>query len=100
MDGFLEKRANTPERQTMLTRLPENHVVRQSDGDAVLYVYADPTVCDCIYVGTQRAFDNYKVARQLVVLYPYDDAKWNWTTWGAWPEEDGIGQSTVSRDSQ
>ena len=100
MDGFLEKRADTPERQTMLGRLPEDQLVRQSDGDTALYVYADPTVCSCIYVGTQRAFDNYKVARQLVVLYPYDDANWNWTAWGPRPEGHGVEQTTVSRNSQ
>ena len=99
-DGFLEKRADTPERQTMLTRLPEDHLVRQGDGDAVRYVYADPTGCNCIYVGTQRAFDNYKVARQLVVLYPYDDANWNWIAWGPSPAGNGVVQTTAFGDSQ
>jgi hypothetical protein len=100
MDGFLEERADTTERQKMLARLPEDQLVRQSDGDTALYVYADPTVCNCIYVGTQRAFDNYKVARQLVVLYPYDGANWNWTAWGPRPEGHGVEQTTVSGSSQ
>jgi hypothetical protein len=34
-------------------------VVRNSNG-SVKYMYADPIACNCIYVGGQRAYDQYR----------------------------------------
>jgi hypothetical protein len=28
--------------------------------DKIRYVYADPDVCDCLYVGSQHAYERYK----------------------------------------
>ena len=58
--GFVIKPANTPSRQSMLTRLPANKFVRRERGDAIHYVYADPLVCVCLYVGTQDAYNKFK----------------------------------------
>jgi hypothetical protein len=90
--GFLMKPANTPERQAMLGRLPAHEfLIRQNNG-TTHYVYADPLVCDCLYVGTQQAFDQYRAnqqaqnfidARQLAAL-SYSDAAWSWGAWGPW----------------
>jgi hypothetical protein len=98
IDGFMEKPANTPERQAMLSRLPVNRLVRQSDGDRVLYVLADPAVCNCIYVGNQSAFNNYGVDRQLVILYPSHVAKWNWSAWTPLTQGSGIGTPAAVGD--
>jgi hypothetical protein len=84
-DGFQKQPANTPERREILTRLPVNHFVQRIDGSTIFYVYSDPTVCNCIYVGTQRAYDNYKADRQSVVIYPYDGSTADWNAWGPWP---------------
>jgi hypothetical protein len=54
--GFIVRPANTPERQAMLKRLPANRFIRRTDGDTVDYVYSDPLVCGCLYVGTQQAY--------------------------------------------
>ena len=62
--GFLVKIANTPERQTMLNRLPPNRFVQRVNGDVVTYVYADPVACGCLYVGTQQVYNQY-MANQL-----------------------------------
>ena len=62
--GFILRPANTPERVAMLKRLPPNHFVRREHGDAVHYVYADPIVCSCLYVGTQQAYSQYLRDRQ------------------------------------
>jgi hypothetical protein len=86
-DGFQPKPADTPERQTMLSRLPVNHFVQRVDGGRSLYIYSDPTVCKCIYVGTQHNYDNYKADRQSVVILPYEGAAADWTVWGPWPAE-------------
>ena len=36
--------------------LPPHKFVRQVKGDKVIYVYADPTICVCLYVGGQKAY--------------------------------------------
>lgn len=86
-DGFQPKPADTPERQAMLSRLPVSHFVQRLDGGRSLYIYSDPTVCKCIYVGTQHNYDNYKADRQSVVIFPYEGAAADWTVWGSWPAE-------------
>jgi hypothetical protein len=90
--GFIMKPANTPQRETMLTRLPQHQFLIRQNGNVVHYVYADQLVCDCIYVGTQQAYDQYRATqvaqnraseRQLAAL-SYDDAAWSWNAWGPW----------------
>jgi hypothetical protein len=90
--GFLVKPANTPERQQMLARLPPHQFVQRVHGDSVNYVYADPLVCNCLYVGSQQAYNQYKRDRQqrqladeqLMTAQTYQDASWNWGAWGPW----------------
>jgi hypothetical protein len=84
--------ANTPERIAMLKRLPPHRFIRREHGDVVHYVYADPLVCSCLYVGTQQAYDQYKRDRQQeriadeqqLAADEYSDAAWNWGAWGPW----------------
>jgi hypothetical protein len=90
--GFVIKPANTPERQAMLARLPAHKFVVRQNGDTIHYVYADPLVCGCLYVGTQQAFNQYKANQlaqhladeQLMTAQTYSDAAWNWPAWGPW----------------
>jgi hypothetical protein len=90
--GFLVKIANTPERQTMLNRLPPNRFVQRVNGDVLTYVYADPVACGCLYVGTQQAYNQYMenqlqqnlVNQQQMTAQIYSDAAWNWAAWGPW----------------
>jgi hypothetical protein len=75
--GFIIKPANTPERRTMLKELPANKFLPRQSGDTIHYVYADPIVCGCLYVGTQQAYDQYKsneFAQRLAVAF--DEARW------------------------
>ena len=91
--GFIIKPANTPERQAMLKRLPPNKFVQRTKGDTIHYVYADPIVCGCLYVGTQQAYNQYKANElaqnladeQQLTAETYSDAAWNWGAWGPWP---------------
>lgn len=88
--GFVVRPANTPERQGMLNRLPPNKFVQRDHGNTVSYVYADPLVCDCLYVGTQAAYGRYQQhlqAEQLadqreMTAQLYSDPSWNWGGWG------------------
>jgi hypothetical protein len=84
--------ANTPERQVMLHRLPPHKFVQRINGDSVHYVYADPLVCGCLYVGTQQAYSQYKqhqqqqnlADEQQMTASMYSDPAWNWGAWGPW----------------
>jgi hypothetical protein len=90
--GFIVRPANTPERQQMLQRLPPHTFVQRVNGDVVHYVFADPLVCGCLYVGTQQAYNAYKLHQQQQHLadeqamsaQSYSDAAWSWGAWGPW----------------
>lgn len=58
--GFIVKPADTPERQAMLNPLPPHRFVKRVHGDTVHYIYADPLVCGCLYVGTEQAYQQYE----------------------------------------
>jgi hypothetical protein len=97
--GFVVKPANTPERAAMLLRLPANKFVQRIDGDTVIYVYADPKACGCLYVGTQEAYGQYQKAMQAKNLLDqeadnalrFQDNAWNWGAWGPWGPHWGFG---------
>ncbi len=90
--GFVKRVADTPERQAMLTRLPIDQFVVRQNGNTVHYVYADPLVCGCLYVGTEQAFARYQQNQQLanlagheqMIAQMYEDAGWSWAAWGPW----------------
>jgi hypothetical protein len=96
--GFIVRPANTPERQAMLHRLPANRFVQRVKGGVVHYVYADPLVCGCLYVGSQQAFNQYKndqqqrrlANEQQMAAQSYEDSAWNWGEWGPWDEGYGF----------
>lgn len=97
--GFIIRPANTPERRAMLIKLPPNRFVQRVKGDDVHYVYADPLVCGCLYVGSQQAYSQYKqheqqqrlADEQQMTAQSYSDAAWNWGAWGPWGPEYGFG---------
>lgn len=102
--GFKFVPANTPERQQAFQRLPPHKFVREVRGDKVIYVYADPTICVCIYVGGQKAFGTYQARRldkriadeQVAVANDmYYMNGWDWSVWSVgypvgWPYVDSI----------
>src|SRR6478736_6378454 len=58
--GFTLVPANTPQRQASLASLPPHKFVHQVRNGVVIFTYADPTICDCLYVGNQAAYDRYR----------------------------------------
>jgi hypothetical protein len=104
--GFQARPANTAERQALLTKLPPYRFVQRVKDDQIHYVYADPTVCSCLYVGTQDAYSHYQqniLARQQAKQLEsalkqrnnaaedddfnaqiYSDPAFNWEAWGPW----------------
>ncbi len=98
--GFVKRVASTPQTQAMLARLPPNQFLIRQNGDTLHYVYADPLVCGCLYVGTQQAYDQYRANQlqqqvldeQRLIAQMYADDAWSWGAWGPWePAEAGFG---------
>ncbi|MBS0580073.1 MAG: hypothetical protein JSR36_12530 [Proteobacteria bacterium] len=96
--GFVKRIANTPERQSMLRRLPIGQFVIRQSGSTLHYVYADPLVCGCLYLGTEQAFQQYLqnqrsanlASEEQLVAQMYEDAGWSWAAWGPWGSEMGF----------
>ncbi len=97
--GFVVRPANTPDRQAMLNRLPPHHFVQRVKSDTVTYIYADPLVCDCLYVGSQDAYSRYQqhlqqqrlADEQETTARLYADPAWNWGAWGPYGGYGGFG---------
>ena len=58
--GFVQRKADSPERIAALKSLPPHQFVIRDSNGSVKYLYADPIACDCIYVGGQHAYDQYR----------------------------------------
>lgn len=91
--GFKFVPANTPARQASFKTLPPYKFSRQIRNGQVFYVYADPTVCVCVYVGDQTAYGTYRknmfqkqvADEQLMAAQTMEMYDWDWGPWGGWP---------------
>ncbi len=93
--GFQFRPADTPERAAALQRLPAHHFVRQARDGKPIWVYADPTICGCLYAGNEQAYATYRREvfqkqladeRQLTAQMNEDAAmeQMEWGPWGPW----------------
>jgi hypothetical protein len=85
--GFTLVPANTPQRQAALTTLPPHKFVHQVRNNAVVFTYADPTICQCLYVGNQAAYDRYRanVFQKRIAdeqAFTAQTSEMNWGPWG------------------
>ena len=58
--GFVVRYADTPEKMAHLRRLPPDKLVTRSRGGKKYYIYADPTICRCAYVGNAAAYQAFQ----------------------------------------
>ena len=90
--GFGAKPADTPERAQQLRAMPPLKIVSQSKDGHVVYRYADPYSCDCLYVGDEEAYQQYKrlalqkelAAERLEAAQAEESAALDWGLWGPW----------------
>ena len=96
--GFKIMIADTRERQDMLTTLSPEHLTRIPRPDNVYYIYADPDVCQCLYVGREAEYrqfqqlglDGRKSAQASITheIQENQQAGWSpsgpWGNWGYW----------------
>jgi hypothetical protein len=88
--GFKFVPANSPERIAAFNKLPKHTFIQQVNGSKVVYIYADPTICSCLYVGGQKSYASYQ-AKRLQNRIADDKAQvatdmsyfnWDWGPWG------------------
>ncbi len=58
--GFRVKLANDPAGQKALRALPAHRFVIHRNGGDVRYLYAEPTHCVCIFIGTAANYQDYR----------------------------------------
>ncbi len=58
--GFATKPADTPARQAALARMPPHKFTHQVRNGKTVYLYADPTICGCVYAGDDTAYSRYR----------------------------------------
>ena len=88
--GFVARPADTPARQAMLQKLPPHKFVMRAAGGNYVYLYSDPLVCGCLYVGSSQAYSTYKqmmfqqqlADQQQLTAQMYSDPAWSFGAWG------------------
>jgi hypothetical protein len=88
--GFQMKAADTPEKAAHLQELKPRKIIRREQNGQASYVYADRTVCNCLYTGTEQQFQEYRrLARQQNVADVdariAEDSSDRWGLWGLVP---------------
>ena len=58
--GFQVRRADTPDRLAHLRALSPLKLVRHDRDGTPYYVFADPDGCQCLYVGNEAAYREYR----------------------------------------
>jgi hypothetical protein len=91
--GFQMKLSDTPEKLASLRALPPQRLVPQEREGRLYYVYADPEVCRCLYVGTEPQYQEYQrlaLQKRLAdeeLMGAQNDlyGTMNWGLWEPWP---------------
>ncbi|QLH40072.1 MAG: hypothetical protein HWD60_15570 [Defluviicoccus sp.] len=89
--GFAIRPADTPEKLASLQAMKQEKLVRRTAPNGTLkFTYADATVCRCIYVGDEAAFERYQrlavekqiaIADQEAALDEQMDSPWAYGWW-------------------
>jgi hypothetical protein len=58
--GFVMRPADTPRKVERMKRLPPLQFVARTKPGGRYYLFADPKLCVCVFVGSQQAMDNFQ----------------------------------------
>ena len=87
--GFEMKLADTPEKLANLSTLaPRRTLIPQVRDNRLYYVYADPDLCKCLYVGTSTQYERALqegVANDELIAIGEELNALAWNFWGPWP---------------
>ena len=84
--GFVMRPADTAERQQRLAALPPYRLESRTKDGKVVYTYADPGGCQCLYVGGSKEYSEYqrlRVERQIAADEAWA-AQYSQMDWGIW----------------
>ena len=84
--GFQMKYARSTEQMEKVSSLPQRTLTPTPGPDGQnRFVYADAEFCQCIYVGTEAAYDRYqKMEMRQQIAETEEAAAMNWGAWGPW----------------
>ena len=87
--GFVMRPADTAERQQRLAALPPYRLESRTKDGKVVYTYADPGACQCLYVGGSKEYSEYqrlRVQRQIAEdqAWAAQETQMDWGIWGPW----------------
>ena len=90
--GFQIKFADTPEKIDHLKTMTQRTLFPTRRDGELYYMYADAGMCNCLYVGTEKAYQRYQklaiqqqIARnQRNTAEMYQMSSMNWGMWGPW----------------
>ena len=83
--GFRVKPADTPAKVAQLDALTPRRLMRRPlDGEAH-YIYADPVICQCLYVGGEAEYQRVRELEEANVdrFYAIDGSE-SWVDWSEW----------------
>ena len=97
--GFRQIPANTPQRRAELAKLPPLQLVRAEHDGHVVYLYADPVNCNCLFHGSQSDWRKLqkekfqmKLANKRLMASEWSGPGWGWNVWGPglWARPPGL----------
>ena len=91
--GFRVNPADNPEKLANLRSFPPNKLVTETKNGVLYFLYADPKVCLCIYIGNEHAYQKYQgmvyeknlAETQRMTAEANERALMNWELWGWGP---------------
>jgi len=83
--GFQQRLADSPERLAHLRTMPPLKLVARDKDGQVVYTFADPESCRCLYVGGANEYAKYQhLAVDQEVSRETDSESRPWVLWGSW----------------
>lgn len=88
--GFQARPADTPDKLAKLKLLPARTLSSKVKDGELIYFYADPEFCQCLYVGNAAAYGRYQqlaiqqriAEEQVNAAEMNEDAAMDWGMWG------------------
>jgi len=83
--GFQQRLADSPEGLAHLRTMPPLKLVARNEDGRVVYIFADPESCRCLYVGGAKEYATYqRLVLQQEVRREVDAGSGPWRLWGSW----------------
>jgi hypothetical protein len=80
--GFEAEPVDTAEELAYVNRMPLHQVVSQDRDGHLVYVYADPDGCHCLYVGGPKEYSAYRrLSREKEIAAERNMAAMDWDDW-------------------